>query len=210
MTTRIHPISLPFQLPINAEISVDRLVHAYIVVGEQLCVVDTGVAASHQTIVDALTELGESPSDVDWIVNTHAHPDHAGGNYRFQQEVGPNFACHIKAARWIEDMDLQFKERREKRTGLPEQYDPPIEPQPLKVNGTRGSRNALDFKHATLRVEEDFVMQSDTEVERVRSVAGERHVHDKVLELERALGRSVCGAVFVRMEMVTGASYTYL
>ena len=46
MSTRIHPISLPFQLPINAEKSVDRLVHAYIVVGEQICVVDIGLAAS--------------------------------------------------------------------------------------------------------------------------------------------------------------------
>jgi len=111
MITRIHPISLPFKLPINAQVSVDRLVHAYIVVGEQLCVVDTGVATSYQTIVDALAELEKSPSDVDWVVNTHSHPDHAGGNYRFQQEVGPSFACHTKAARWIEDMDLQFKER---------------------------------------------------------------------------------------------------
>jgi hydroxyacylglutathione hydrolase len=111
MSTRIHPISLPFQLPINAEKSVDRLVHAYIVVGEQLCVVDTGVAASHPTIVEALAELGKPPADIDWIVNTHAHPDHAGGNRRFNDEVGPNFACHIKAARWIEDMALQLKER---------------------------------------------------------------------------------------------------
>lgn len=111
MTTKIYPVSLPFQLPINAEKSVARLVHAYIVVGEQLCVVDTGVAASHQAIVDALAELGMSPADVDWILNTHAHPDHAGGNRRFQETVGPKFACHVRAARWIEDMNLQAKER---------------------------------------------------------------------------------------------------
>jgi len=111
MTTRIYPISLPFQLPINAEKSVERLVHAYIVVGEQLAVVDTGVAASHHTIVEALAELDKSPAEVAWIVNTHAHPDHAGGNRQFQESVDPKFTCHVKAARWIEDMDLQFKER---------------------------------------------------------------------------------------------------
>jgi glyoxylase-like metal-dependent hydrolase (beta-lactamase superfamily II) len=111
MTIRIHPIRLPFQLPINAEISVDRLVHSYIVVGEQLCLVDTGVAASHQTIVEALAGLGKSPADIDWIVNTHAHPDHAGGNHRFRQEVAPNFAGHTRAARWLEDMDKQAQER---------------------------------------------------------------------------------------------------
>lgn len=111
MTAQIYPISLPFQLPINAEKSVERLVHAYIVAGEQLAVVDTGVATSHHTIVEALAELGKSPADLAWIVNTHAHPDHAGGNRQFQESVDPKFACHVKAARWIEDMDLQFKER---------------------------------------------------------------------------------------------------
>lgn len=111
MTPKIHPISLPFQLPINAQKSVERLVHAYIVTGKQLCLVDTGVAASHLTIVEALAGLGKSPAEVDWIVNTHAHPDHAGGNRLFREKANPNFACHTKAARWIEDMDLQFKER---------------------------------------------------------------------------------------------------
>jgi hydroxyacylglutathione hydrolase len=111
VTTKIQPVSLPFQLPINAEKSVARLVHAYIVIGQQLCVVDTGVAASHQAIVEVLADLGKSASDVDWIVNTHAHPDHAGGNRMFQDKGQPKFACHSKAARWIEDMELQFKER---------------------------------------------------------------------------------------------------
>jgi glyoxylase-like metal-dependent hydrolase (beta-lactamase superfamily II) len=111
MTNRIHPITLPFKLPLNAENSVDRLVHAYIVMGEQLCVVDTGVAASHQTIVAALAEQGKSPGDVAWIVNTHAHPDHAGGNRIFHEKFSPQFACHPKAARWIENMALQAEER---------------------------------------------------------------------------------------------------
>lgn len=111
MTAKIHPVSLPFQLPLNAQKSVERLVHAYIVLGEQLCLVDTGVSASHPTIVAALAGLGKSPADVAWIVNTHAHPDHAGGNFIFHQKFSPNFACHPKAARWIENMALQAEER---------------------------------------------------------------------------------------------------
>lgn len=111
MTSSIHPVSLHFQLPINADLSVERLVHCYIVTGEQLCVVDTGVAGSYQTIVDALAELGRSPSEVEWVVNTHAHPDHAGGNRLFQERVDSQFACHVKAARWVENMALQAEER---------------------------------------------------------------------------------------------------
>jgi len=99
MKTKIHPISLPFQLPVSAEKSVARLVHAYIVMGEQLCLVDTGVAASHPTIVEALAGFGKSPAEVAWIVNTHAHPDHAGGNRIFQQKYRSKFACHRRGHR---------------------------------------------------------------------------------------------------------------
>lgn len=111
MTAKIYPVGLPFQLPINAEKSVERLVHAYIIIGEQLALVDTGVAASHQAIVEALAEIGKSPAEVDWIVNTHAHPDHAGGNLIFHEKYSPKFACHPKAARWVENMKLQAEER---------------------------------------------------------------------------------------------------
>ena len=109
--TKIHPIKLHFKLPLNAEKSVDRVVHTYLIIGEQVAVVDTGVAANHDTIVTALAYVGKSPEDVAWIINTHAHPDHAGGNLIFQEKYGTNIACHRRAARWIEDMPLQARER---------------------------------------------------------------------------------------------------
>lgn len=38
---------------------------------------------------DALAELGHAPGDVRWVINTHLHFDHAGGNtYRQVGEVG--------------------------------------------------------------------------------------------------------------------------
>jgi hydroxyacylglutathione hydrolase len=111
MNIRIHPVSLHFQLPINAEKSVERLVQAYVVVGQQVCVVDTGVAGSQQGIVDTLTRLGKSLADVAWVVNTHEHPDHAGGNGFFQEATQPGFACHVEAVRWIEKLDVQYAER---------------------------------------------------------------------------------------------------
>ncbi len=111
MKTGIYPIGLHFQLPLSPDKSVERLVHTYLVLGEQICLVDTGVSASYDAILGGLAEMGISADDVAWVVNTHAHPDHMGCNLRFQEDVGPKFACHSRAARWIEDVDVQFKER---------------------------------------------------------------------------------------------------
>ncbi|RME50265.1 MAG: MBL fold metallo-hydrolase [Caldilineae bacterium] len=111
MPTRIHPVPLPFRLPLGPGKAAKRLVHAYLIAGETLGLVDTGVAASHATLVKALAELGYTPTDVAWVINTHAHPDHAGGNRRLLDSATPKFACHPRAARWIEDMSLQATER---------------------------------------------------------------------------------------------------
>ncbi|MFN2240661.1 MAG: MBL fold metallo-hydrolase [Anaerolineae bacterium] len=107
----VFPVRLPFKLPISDKRSVDRFVYAYLVLGEQLCLVDTGAAGYHQGVIDALAALDKSVEEIDWVVNTHEHPDHIGGNAFFQEAARPRFACHSAAVRWIEDLDLQFQER---------------------------------------------------------------------------------------------------
>ncbi|HEU5358542.1 MAG TPA: MBL fold metallo-hydrolase [Gemmatimonadales bacterium] len=42
-------------------------------------VVNAGTKGATQ-LEDALAELGRRPEDIDWVVNTHLHFDHAGGN----------------------------------------------------------------------------------------------------------------------------------
>lgn len=111
MKQLVHPVRLPFKLPINEQRSVDRFVYAYLVIGEQVCLVDTGAAGSQQGVVDALAALGKSVEDIDWVVNTHEHPDHIGGNAFFRKAAEPRFACHSAAVRWIENLDTQYKER---------------------------------------------------------------------------------------------------
>jgi hydroxyacylglutathione hydrolase len=107
----IYPVRLPFVLPINEQKSVQRFVYAYLVLGERVCLVDTGAAGNQKGVVDRLTALGKTPSDIDLIVNTHEHPDHIGGNTFFREVARPRFACHAEAVRWIENLDLQYAER---------------------------------------------------------------------------------------------------
>ncbi|MEW6664703.1 MAG: MBL fold metallo-hydrolase [Thermodesulfobacteriota bacterium] len=111
MQTRVHPVRIPFQLPINAEKKVDRVVFTYLLVGERVCLVDTGPAGGEQKIIDALQSLGKSPADISLVVNTHEHPDHIGGNAFFEAVSHPAFACHSEAVRWIETLDVQLRER---------------------------------------------------------------------------------------------------
>jgi hydroxyacylglutathione hydrolase len=111
MTSKIHPIRIPFQLPVNEKRKVDRIVYSYVVTGERLCLVDTGPLGGERFIVSALSEMGLSERDVKWVINTHEHPDHVGGNTFFKKTAQPRFACHAKAVRWISSLENQFKER---------------------------------------------------------------------------------------------------
>ena len=111
MTSKIHPIRIPFQLPVNEKKKVDRIVYSYIVTGKELCLIDTGPVGGEHYIVAALSEMGFSEKDVNRVINTHEHPDHVGGNTFFKETARPRFACHAEAVRWIESLENQFKER---------------------------------------------------------------------------------------------------
>ena len=56
-------------------------VHLYLIRGEKLALIDSGAADSPQAAVGpALRELGLDWGDLDYLINTHGHKDHAGGN----------------------------------------------------------------------------------------------------------------------------------
>jgi glyoxylase-like metal-dependent hydrolase (beta-lactamase superfamily II) len=56
-------------------------VFLYLLRGERIALVDTGVEHTPTEVLQpALAEIGLALSDIDLILNTHAHLDHAGGN----------------------------------------------------------------------------------------------------------------------------------
>jgi len=56
-----------------------KFIGAYLFKGEKNAIVDVGPKAAIPNLFHALAELNLSPSDIDYIILTHIHVDHAGG-----------------------------------------------------------------------------------------------------------------------------------
>jgi glyoxylase-like metal-dependent hydrolase (beta-lactamase superfamily II) len=72
VSERVYRIQAPYQ---------GSAVNLYLVRGAKLALIDSGAADSPSLAVEpALRELGLDWSDLDYLINTHGHPDHLGGN----------------------------------------------------------------------------------------------------------------------------------
>jgi glyoxylase-like metal-dependent hydrolase (beta-lactamase superfamily II) len=82
------------------------------IVGEGgVVLLDSGVATTPDTsIATELAEAGLRIADIALVVNSHAHPDHMGGNGRLRAIADPQFAAPAAEAAWLEDNDLLIRE----------------------------------------------------------------------------------------------------
>jgi glyoxylase-like metal-dependent hydrolase (beta-lactamase superfamily II) len=85
--------------------------YSYLVYGETITLIDTGVAGCEKQIFDYIRTTGRDPSDIALIILTHSHPDHIGAAQAIWQETGCRVAAHPAERSWIEDVDLQNRER---------------------------------------------------------------------------------------------------
>jgi glyoxylase-like metal-dependent hydrolase (beta-lactamase superfamily II) len=56
-----------------------QFIGAYLFSGERNAIIDVGPTAAIPNLLSALTKAGISPKEIDYIVLTHIHIDHAGG-----------------------------------------------------------------------------------------------------------------------------------
>ncbi|OGW34490.1 MAG: hypothetical protein A2010_05605 [Nitrospirae bacterium GWD2_57_9] len=52
ITGQVHALKVPFQVPISPERKIDRFVYVYLLYGERMWLIDTGVASSEVLIYD--------------------------------------------------------------------------------------------------------------------------------------------------------------
>ena len=67
-----------------------------------LTLVDTGYKRADRKIVAALAGLGKAPEDVQRIVLTHAHNDHAGGLAATKEKTGAAVRSHDRDATYLQ------------------------------------------------------------------------------------------------------------
>ncbi len=75
---------------------------------------------------DAIREAGHAPDDVKWVINTHLHFDHAGGNTLKMGDAGAKLAFP-NATYIVQKKELEFARHTNERTRasyLPPNYEP--------------------------------------------------------------------------------------
>ena len=111
MLSAIHPIKITFGIPFSAEKTLERFVYSYVLEGDGLCFIDTGVAGSENQLASILENIGKSFADVRVIVLTHSHPDHIGAARPMREMSGAQVWAHANEKEWIEDTERQRRER---------------------------------------------------------------------------------------------------
>jgi glyoxylase-like metal-dependent hydrolase (beta-lactamase superfamily II) len=78
------------------------------------------------TLSEALVRLGLTPADIDLVIDTHLHGDHAGGNTRFDESGQP--VATFPKAEYVVQMreyeDAMHPNERTRATYLPINYQP--------------------------------------------------------------------------------------
>ncbi|MEO8538517.1 MAG: MBL fold metallo-hydrolase [bacterium] len=75
---------------------------AYLILDDDITLIDTGSVGSGGRVLRALEELGRSPSDIKHIVITHYHMDHVGGLPEIQEYVSARTGVHLAEAPHVE------------------------------------------------------------------------------------------------------------
>ncbi|RQW78421.1 MAG: MBL fold metallo-hydrolase, partial [Methanothrix sp.] len=111
ITEHIHSLKIPFQVTDPSGLKIPRFVYVHLIVGQEIWLIDSGVASSEEFILDYLKKIGKKPEEISLLILTHSHPDHVGAAKAIKAITGCAVAAHAAERSWIEDVDLQARER---------------------------------------------------------------------------------------------------
>jgi glyoxylase-like metal-dependent hydrolase (beta-lactamase superfamily II) len=111
ITSAIHGLRHSFKVPVAPGIAINRFVYSYLLAGETITLIDTGVAGCENTIFEHIRSIGRDPDEISLIILTHSHPDHIGAAQAIRSITGCSVMAHPAERAWIEDVDRQNRER---------------------------------------------------------------------------------------------------
>ncbi len=82
------------------------IANVFLVRGEKNIVIDTGKPGDEDAILRALAKKGIQPGDVDLILLTHGHGDHAGSAKELRDKTGAAIAVHTGDAAMVRTGDV--------------------------------------------------------------------------------------------------------
>ncbi len=87
---------------IYASFGSENAAHAYLLVGKQVALIDSGVLQSARQLKEGLSSINLSPRDVSLILHTHGHADNVALDYLFP-----------KAQVWMHPADAEYVNARD-------------------------------------------------------------------------------------------------
>ena len=109
ISNHIHAVKIPFTVPAPAG-TIKRFVYVYLICGEQVTLIDSGVAGSEEQIFSYLDSIGRK-KEINRLLLTHSHPDHIGAARAIHADTGCAVLAGDVEQSWIEDTDKQVRER---------------------------------------------------------------------------------------------------
>lgn len=108
ISNTVHQLRIDFN--ISREIS--RYVYIYMIEGrEGKYLIDSGVKGCEKNIGEYIHKTGKSRQTINTLILTHSHPDHIGAAKAIKELYGCPVWSSQGERNWIEDIELQFKER---------------------------------------------------------------------------------------------------
>lgn len=111
LTDKIHLVQIDFEITLSPGKKLSRFVNVILILGDKITLIDTGVKGSERLIFDYLKKQNRDFSEIDAIILSHSHPDHIGNAARMKELTGCKVFAHEYEKEWIEDIDLQNRQR---------------------------------------------------------------------------------------------------
>ena len=108
---KIHRLKINFEIPVSPTLKLPRFVYLFVVEGDKLHFIDTGVAPAFGQVENFLKNIRRNFSDIQNIFLTHSHPDHIGAAKLIQEKTKYIVHALQNEKNWIEDTNLQCKVR---------------------------------------------------------------------------------------------------